>query len=453
MENRDQAAIPIDNDGYHVHEPDGTACHGPCMRTVGARSPRRLRRRSTGEIACQEAAAMIDISSGAAMRFGLLFCACGLFLSPALPAEDPRPGGEDVFRSVLRRQGDNGVHTYRIPGLATTPMGTLIAVFDVRHKNSGDLPGDIDIGMMRSTDDGRTWSTMQLILDFDTAEKDSRGNGVGDPAVLVDRTTGHILVAGLWSRGDHAWNGSGPGSSPDETGQCVLTRSTDDGKTWSKPINITQKINGRDPGWLLCFNGPGNGIQLRDGRLVFAAQFRDSAGVPHSCFIFSSDGGNTWTISPPAIPGTPPTSESQIVELADGSLLLSMRDESRGGKRAWARFTWEDDVSQGTWGEPWFTVPDPTCMASLIGHPNGPLLFSNPNSATQRVALTIRASTDEGRTWSDGRMLDSRPCAYSCLTVLKDGSIAVLYECGDKSDIETLSFARFSLDWATWFQR
>jgi sialidase-1 len=288
---------------------------------------------------------------------------------------------------------------------------------------------------------------MQFILDFDEAEKESRGNGVGDPAVLVDRETGHILVAGLWSKGDHAWNGSGPGLSPDETGQFVLTRSTDDSKTWSKPINITQKINGRDPKWRLCFNGPGNGIQLRDGPLVFAAQFRDAAGVPHSCFIFSSDGGDTWTISPPAIPKMPPTSESQIAELADGSLLLSMRDESRSGKRAWAKFTWKDDLSKGTWGEPWFTVPDPTCMASLVSHPKGPLLFSNPNSATQRVALTIRTSTDDGKTWSDGRMLDSRPCAYSCLTVLKDGSIGVLYECGDKSTIETLSFARFPLGW------
>lgn len=117
------------------------------------------------------------------------------------------------LRTVLRRQGDDKVHTYRIPGLATAPSGTLIAVFDIRHKNEGDLPGDIDIGMMRSTDNGKTWSKMQFILDFDNAEQDSRGNGVGDPAVLVDRRTGHILVAGLWSKGNRAWNGSGPGLS------------------------------------------------------------------------------------------------------------------------------------------------------------------------------------------------------------------------------------------------
>jgi len=376
----------------------------------------------------------------------LLISMSGAFASPLCCLAD-QPGKQDeIVRTVLRRQGDDQVHTYRIPGLACTPEGTLIAVFDVRHDNAADLPGDIDVGMMRSTDNGSTWSTMQIILDFDKNERDAHGNGVGDPAVLVDRTNGHILVAALWSKGDRAWNGSRPGLTPDETGQMVLTRSTDDGKTWSKPSNITQRIAGRDPKWRLLFNGPGNGIQLRDGTLVFAAQFRNAEGIPHSCLIFSTDGGDTWAISPPAIASQPPTSEAQVAELADGSLLLTMRDESRSGERAWARFTWKDDLTRGSWSDPWFIVPDPTCMASLIRHPNGPLLLSNPNAEKQRIALTIRTSTDEGKTWSDGRLLDPRPCAYSCMTVLKDGSIGVLYECGDKSSVETLTFARFPLE-------
>lgn len=377
----------------------------------------------------------------------LLVCGTLLIDTAFCPAAETASQREAVFRTVLRRQGDDGVHTYRIPGLATTPTGTLIAVFDVRHKNAADLPGDIDVGTMRSTDNGETWSRMQIVLDFDKDEKDSRGNGVGDPAILVDRKTGRILVAALWSKGNRAWNGSGPGLKPEETGQLVIARSTDDGKSWSKPANITQKIAGRDPKWRLCFNGPGSGIQLRSGELVFPAQFRDAGGTPHACLIFSSAGGDTWTISPPAIPAKPPTSESQLAELADGSLLLSMRDESRRGKRAWSRFTWKGDLSKGTWSEPWFAVPDPTCMASLVGRSKGMILSSNPNSAKQRVALTIRESTDEGKTWFDGRVLDPRRCAYSCMAVLKDGRIGVLYECGDKSDIETLIFARFTLDW------
>lgn len=363
----------------------------------------------------------------------------------AADAVAPQQG---VERTILRRQGDEGVHTYRIPGLATTPTGTLIAVFDLRHASGADLPGDIDVGMMRSTDDGATWSRMQVILDFDEREPGSRGNGVGDPAVLVDRRTGHILVAALWSHGDRGWNGSGPGLTPQETGQLVITRSEDDGRTWSAPVNITSRIAGRDAAWRLFFQGPGSGIGVRTGALVFAAQYRDAGGAPHSCFIFSTDGGRTWAVSPPAIAGAPPTSEAQIAELPDGSLLITMRDESRSGLRAWARYEWQDDLAAGRWTPHWSAVPDPTVMASLVSHPAGVLLFSNPNSGRERKGMTIRTSTDAGRTWSDGRLIDSRPAAYSSLAVLRDGRIGVLYEAGDTGSTETLVFARFPLEWA-----
>lgn len=367
----------------------------------------------------------------------------GVFLPLPGRSDDP----PEVFRTVVRRQGDDGVHTYRIPGLAVTPRGTLIAVFDARRKSAADLPADIDVGMVRSTDGGRTWSPLRTILDFDKDEPGARGNGVGDPAVLVDRKRKRILVVGLWSKGNRAWNGSGPGLSPEETGQLVLTRSSDDGRSWSAPLNLTAKIAGRDPKWRLLFDGPGAGIQLRDGTLVFAAQYRDAAGTAHSCFLFSKDGGDNWTVSSPAIPEGPPTSESQIAELEDGSLLLSMRDESHSRRRAWARYTWEKDLARGRWSAPWSELPDPTCMASLLRYPRGPLLFSNPNTARERRGLTLRTSTDRGRSWSDGRLLDPRPSAYSCLAVLKDGSVGVLYECGDRSAYETLTFARVPLGW------
>lgn len=347
---------------------------------------------------------------------------------PGLP-DDPR-----IFRTMLRAGGEDGVHTYRIPGLATTPKGTLVAVFDARNKNGGDLPGDIDVGMMRSTDDGTTWNPMQRIMDYDAAVPGSRGNGVGDPAVLVDQKTGHIFVVALWSKGARAWNGSGPGMTPEETGQLVLVKSTDDGLTWSAPVSLTQQM--KKPEWRLLFNGPGSGIQLKDGSLVVAAQFKDAQNVPHSCFIRSTDQGTTWTISPAAIPDKPPTSEAQIVECADGTLLLSMRNESRAGKRAWAR--WDG----ARWSEPWLDVTDPTCMASIIRHPSGTLIFSNPDHASKRVALTIRTSTDNGKTWSAGNVLDPGTSMYSSLTVLRDGQIGVVYENG-----KGLAYARFPLEW------
>ena len=359
---------------------------------------------------------------------------------PADPkfTNDPR-----VFRTVVRKQHDEGVHTYRIPGLATTPKGTLIAVFDIRHASGGDLPGNIDVGMMRSTDNGETWGSMKTILDFDAKVPNSRGNGVGDPTVLVDQRTGRIIVAALHSQGNRAWNGSGPGMTAEETGQFVLTHSDDDGLTWSKPTSINSQI--KDPQWHLVFNGPGSGIQLRNGNLVFPAQFKDAQKQPHSCFVASADGGTTWKISPAAIPGKPPTSESQIVELSDGSLLLSMRNESRAGKRAWAKWTWQDNLMSGQWSPDWLDITDPTCMASIIRHPSGKLIFSNPNNPSKRVALTIRTSNDDGKTWGPGKLLDPAFSMYSCLTVIKDGSIGLLYESGDTAG---LVFVRFPLEWA-----
>lgn len=351
--------------------------------------------------------------------------------------DDPR-----LFRTILKRRGDNGVDTWRIPGLAATPRGTLIAVFDARNKNGGDLPGDIDVAMQRSTDAGDTWSPLQRIMDFDAAVPGSQGNGVGDPAVLVDQRSGRILAAALWSKGPHAWNGSGPGMTPDETGQLMLVHSDDDGITWSQPVSITPQI--KQPDWKLCFNGPGNGIQLQDGTLVFSAQYRDPQGKPHSCFIASHDGGDSWKISPAAIPERIPTSESAIAELADGALLLSMRNESRSGQRAWARWEWQGNLWDGKWSESWLDLPDPTCMASLIRHPHGELIFSNPADSQHRKKLTIRSSSDGGRTWSRGRLLDPAGAMYSCLTVLPDGRIGLLYE---SVEAEGLVFVRFPLDW------
>lgn len=355
--------------------------------------------------------------------------------------------GDEIKHTVIRKPGDDGSKAYRIPGLATSTKGTLLAVYDIRYAGFGDLPGDIDVGLRRSTDGGKTWDPQQVIIDFDKSVPDSRGNGVGDPAILVDQKTGAIFVIALWSQGNRAWNGSGPGLTPAETGQLVLVKSTDDGKTWSAPVNLTAKIAGRDPKWRLLFNGPGAGIQTRDGTLIFAAQFRDAEGTPHSCFLASRDAGETWAVSAPAIAAKPPTSEAQIAELADGSLLLTMRDESRSGKRAWARFQQDKDLLKGKWDQWRSDLPDPTCMASLVRHPSGALIFSNPASSKSRTGMTLRISDDDGQTWSAGHVLDPRPAAYSCLSILADGTVGVLYEAGEKNSAETLVFASVPLDW------
>ena len=149
---------------------------------------------------------------------------------------------------AVRRSGDDGAHTYRIPGLATTNQGTLIAVYDIRRRGGGDLPGDIDVGMSRSTDGGATWEPMQVIMDMGDDPR-WRYDGIGDPSVLVDRDANAVWVAATWSHGNRSWVGSGPGMTPEQTGQFMLVRSDDDGQTWSQPINITEQV--KRPEW--CF--------------------------------------------------------------------------------------------------------------------------------------------------------------------------------------------------------
>ena len=354
--------------------------------------------------------------------------------------------------SVVRAAGQDNCDTYRIPGLVTTGKGTLIAVYDNRYNNSKDLQEDIDIGMSRSTDGGENWEPMKVIMDMgEWGGRGERLNGIGDPAVLYDHTTGTIWVAALWMSGSAPdqmlWWASQPGMSPEQTGQFMLAKSTDDGLTWSEPINITSQI--KDPSWQLLLQGPGAGITLKDGTLVFPAQFKKDTGEKaldggqftcHSTIVYSADGGNSWKIGTGAKPNT---TEAQVAQLSDGSLMLNMRDdrnrkdkgETNGRAVSITRDlgkTWAVHPSSNS------ALPEPNCMASLIatdmkveGKIRQVLFFSNPNNKDARTNMTIKASLDDGNTWPDELQVELYAPAgygYSCLTMVNDSTIGILYE-------------------------
>lgn len=362
---------------------------------------------------------------------------------------------------AVRQHRQDGVHSSRIPGLATSKQGTLLAIFDARYESSRDLQGHMDIGLHRSTDGGNTWKPIQIVMDMgEWGDLPQKFNGVSDACILVDEKSGAIYIAGLWMHGvinddgkwveglrenDTQWNhqwrtkGSQPGVGEKQTSQFLIVKSTDDGLTWSEPVNLTSTC--KKPEWWLWAPAPGAGITTKNGTLVFPTQGRDQNGVSFSNITYSTDGGKTWKTSKPALNMPKGTTECAVVELSDESLMLNMRSNTNAGNisktngRAVAITrnlgeSWEEHVSSHN------ALPEPVCMASLYKFEDPILkrrflLFSNPNSKVSRDFITIKASFDEGISWpeSDWVLLDAlKGRGYSCITAVDNNHIGILYE-------------------------
>ena len=359
--------------------------------------------------------------------------------------------GADRKVTIIHKQGQFDCHTFRIPALATTNKGTLLAVYDMRYNSRRDLQGHMDIGLSRSTDGGDTWARPVPIMDmkkFGGLPEDQ--NGCSDPNILIDRETGEILVSAVWTHGKpntHQWVGKGsePGHSIHKSSQFMMVRSKDDGLTWSEPENWTKRL--KDPKWCLFAPAPGNGINLMDGTLVMPTQGRDATGLPFSNFMWSRDHGRSWTLSSPARDNT---TECSVAELKDGSLMLNIRDnrnrkdKSKTNGRA---VSVTEDMGK-TWkvhSSDHGALPEPVCMASLISHDlkdgRRVLFFSNPNSKYKREKMTVRMSLDQGKTWPKSILLDQKGGAYSSLSMVNDRTLGILYE----SSVADMVFQKIKL--------
>lgn len=360
---------------------------------------------------------------------------------------------------ALRKHNDDNVHTYRIPGLTTTNKGTLLAVYDVRRESARDLQGHIDIGVSRSTDGGNTWEPMRIAMDMGKwGGLPEKFNGVSDACILVDKNSDAIYIAGLWMHGvineegkwieglnedsqdwNHQWRnkGSQPGFDVKQTSQFMIVKSTDDGKTWSDPVNLTKMC--KKESWWLWAPAPGHGITLSDGTLVFPTQGRDEKAGSFSNITYSKDGGKTWKTSNPASEES--TTENMAVQLSDGALMLNMRanknrgDTSANNGRAVA-ITYNLGETWTSHPTSFKALPEPTCMASIHRHDLGKgkksvLVFSNPDSKTARDHMTLKTSFDDGSTWPEANqvLLDElKGRGYSCLTSVDEKTIGILYE-------------------------
>ena len=347
----------------------------------------------------------------------------------------------------------------RIPGLATSNNGTLLAIFDARYDLTRDLQGNIDIALHRSFDKGLTWQPIQTVLDMgEWGGLPQKFNGVSDACILVDKNTNDIYIAGLWMHGAlddngkwieglnenstywiHQWRkkGSQPGIGLKETCQFLITKSTDDGLTWSFPDNITGKT--KRPEWWLFAPAPGQGITLADGTLVFPTQGRDEKGTAFSNITYSKDHGKTWMTSNPAYSNV---TECNAAQLSDGTVMLNMRDNrNRGNKEVNGRRICTTTDLGETWTEHSTSrkaLVEPTCMASLHRHDytvggekRSILLFANPSDYETRDKLTLKVSFDDGMTWPEKYWIlfdQYRSAGYSSITSIDENSIGILYE-------------------------
>ena len=333
--------------------------------------------------------------------------------------------------------GTDGYHTYRIPSLLVTAKGSVLAFCEGRKTSSGDH-GDVDLVMKRSTDGGRTWSPQQIVHEEGGDAKIT----IGNPCPVVDSKTETIWLP--FTRDNKA---------------VFITSSTDDGRTWAAPRDISEATV--KPDWVWVATGPGVGIQLANGphrgRLVIPSDHRrtlaDKKPEWNSHMMFSDDGGKSWQISAPIQTGG---NECQVIERADGTLLVNTRMQgdfqgfrgiatSTDGGATWSAISQEKQL------------PCPKCEGSLLRYDNTRLIFSNPHPpesttdkpSNARLNLTVRSSTDDGKTWSVARLLHEGPSAYSSLARLPDGTILCLYEGGEKKITESLRLARFNLAWLT----
>lgn len=347
-----------------------------------------------------------------------------------------------LCRQLLYAPGDYGSRNWRIPALRTLPDGSLLAVNDKRKFNEIDLPHDIDIVARRSEDNGRTWSEPVNIAVGKGFKK-----GYGDPALAVTLDGSEVVCVfvggnGLWA------------STPDDPQRSYVSRSSDGGRTWSAPEDITPSIWGAEADNPACraytysFFGSGNGVTLtrgeHAGRILFVAAMGPAKNLNNHA-VYSDDNGRTWHVSDLAFAGG---DEAKLVELTDGRLLMSVR---RNGQRG---YNISEDGGH-TWGRQglWPEIDINACNGDIIrysavdrGAAENILLHSVPDHRTRRN-VSIFISRDEGRTWPEKRVLCPYESVYSSLTVLPDGTLGIYIEENPTKAGCELWYMNFSMEW------
>jgi sialidase-1 len=343
---------------------------------------------------------------------------------------------KETSLNYLFKSGKDGYNTFRIPAIVTTTKGWILAFAEGRKKSSSDT-GDIDLVMKISKDNGKTWSSLKVI--WDDGE-----NVCGNPAPVVDSSTGFIYLLSTWNLGsDHEADIIRQTSK--DTRRVYIMRSEDGGLTWSKPEEITKSV--KPDNWTWYATGPVHGIQLDrgncKGRLIIPCDHIESVtNKYYSHIIYSDDHGASWNTG--GITPQDQVNECTVAELSDGRLMLNMRNYDRTKKTRKVSLSSDGGL---TWGNIYAdsVLTEPICQASLLSitdesSAGNVLIFQNPSDTEKREKMTIRLSFDNGATWAVSKVLYPGPSAYSDLTLQPDGKIGCLFEAGLSSPYQGIVY-------------
>ncbi|GAB6168664.1 hypothetical protein JCM1393_11240 [Clostridium carnis] len=419
-----------------------------------------------------------------------------------------------------------GSGNYRIPALYTTKNGTVLATIDARKGGGHDSPNNIDTAIRRSEDGGKTWGEGRILLDYPDAAS------AIDTSLLQDSETGEIfLIVTHFPNGYGTWQakqGSGYKTIEDKryhilndsygneytvrdggvvynskgeatnylvdknenlienginlgnikgkdaplkafgTSYISMISSKDDGKTWSKPIDLNKETK---QDWMKFMGtGPGRGIQIKNGnhkgRLVFPIYYTNVNSKQSSAVIYSDNHGKSWNLSESPNDGrnvgngnilnsqtitnsSYELTESQVVEMPNGQLKLFMRSPGVNFVKVATSFdggaTWDEVV------EEYKDLREPYCQLSVINYNQkvdgkDAIIFSNPD-ANSRSNGTVKIGliTESGAykngqpkysiDWKYKKLVKPGYFAYSCLTELSNGNIGLFYEGTDTKEM------------------
>lgn len=377
---------------------------------------------------------------------------------PPAPPDPPLPPSPPPFLPHVNVfvSGEGGYPCHRIPSVVLVGDGELLAFSEARlwsgdgcypHRSDPMLGADgkmligadgrglvddgesnrrTDIGMKRSIDGGVTWGNLSIVVPF-----------AGSPTAVWDAERQRVML------------------QYSASGWIMALTSSDGGRTWSVPANVSNLLPSAFPTGVTV--GPGVGLQLslqhphHPSRILFIGHH---GPYTQDLVWFTDDGGATYELA--QTDSTRLMDEAQLVELPDGRVMANMRNH-HVNKSCKCRAVAISSDGGATFGELTYDpqLIEPICQATILrGGANSTardaLFFANPATTSGRTNGHVRRSDDAGRAWLNVTVFVGDPYAYSCLAHTPDvETLGLLWETWEPVGGEHCNGEACSIVWST----